>query len=455
MNHMTIHVFAKISAFFQSLTSQKSWSKTVLWGFVIAIISGIINVEYFAAFFLEHHYLPSPFLWDKSDSLMDFYSPLYWAIKGGFYETYHSVYPPLNYYLFNLFTFFIGSAAISDPFDLRNQSGILSSFITMLYAMVIVIVVNIGQWQRIHLFSNTNFHFLGRIIISLACLFSIPVIIALERGNIIFLAILFLALYAASENIWIKSCCLGVLINLKPYFGLLLIQYLNVYAFDKKSLLNTVIVAVLIFGISAFAVKLDLWQFLGTYLHFGAGAGFSVDSLLSLPNTLMNLYAIKWVLVYGGELTSSHSSYAFWFSIIKVLGYLLLFILVLMSIFKPLNLLERWVAAIILLTNFSASTGGYVLLCYLVLLPYLLSSDQYRKLSLFILIIFALPLDLFEMMHVYSVGKSGYWVWDLYLENVRFGVTLGSLVRPVANFAMMACFACQLCGKYGFFRLKI
>ena len=42
-----------------------------------------------------------PFSYDKSDTFMDFFHPLYWSNDSGLYTVWGSVYPPLNFLFFN------------------------------------------------------------------------------------------------------------------------------------------------------------------------------------------------------------------------------------------------------------------------------------------------------------------------------------------------------------------
>ena len=47
--------------------------------------------------FLQHGYLPQPFYFRVSESLMDLYSPALWANHSDAYERWRSLYPPLSF----------------------------------------------------------------------------------------------------------------------------------------------------------------------------------------------------------------------------------------------------------------------------------------------------------------------------------------------------------------------
>lgn len=162
-----------------------------------ALTFELINLSYFWLFFKENYFLPAPFVSDKNDTFMDFYNPLYWVIKGGFYTTYNLVYPPINYYFLKIFSLGIPPEIISSPFQLRSDYLNLGLMISFLYVLIVWIVVNIGQWSKIHFFY--------RCLIFIVFLMSVPVLFELERGNLILTALPFLALYVNAKNPWAKA----------------------------------------------------------------------------------------------------------------------------------------------------------------------------------------------------------------------------------------------------------
>jgi len=431
-------VLAKLKLYFRNIKPDQ-----ILY---LLLACEFINVAYFFIFFSEHHYLPGPFIWDKNDTFMDFYSPLYWALNDGFYSSYKSIYPPLNYYFLKLFTIGLNRNEIFGPFELRQNFPNLILVVSVLYLGMLFAIVNIGEWRKIRV-SN-------RFLIWLACAISVPTLFALERGNLIFLAVLFLALYASTENQWLKAIYLGILINIKPYFLLLLIPYLNCYQFNRGVLIKSFLACSLIFWITSFAPGFSVATFIASYFNFAAGSTMGHDGMLALPNTLMNLYAVKWVIVYGGAYPETQHTYAFWFSFIKVMGYLTLLILLLVLLFRRLNGAELFIGTIIFITNFSITMGGYIYLCYLVLLPYLLFSREYKKLSMLVLVIFCFPLDWIEALNLFYEARSSYLGGGFVLGQINLAVSLGAIVRPICNYLLMALFIGLLVKKYGFYGPK-
>ena len=413
----------------------------------LVLVCELFNLCYYVYYFFINHYLPAPFVWDKNDTLMDFYNPLFWVVKDGFYTSFQSVYPPLNYFFLKIFSFNIDPIYVLDRFDFRAEYLNRGILISALYISFVLVTVNIGGWKKIKIGN--------RFMVGLACIISTPVLFALERGNLIFLAILLLAFYCATSNLWLKAIFFGLLVNIKPYFGILLLQYLNFHLFDRSALIKSLLSASLIFIVTGLAVELDFQKFFANYLLFGGGAVISIDGVLSFSNTLMNLYAIKWVIVYGSGSSEPRASYAFWFSLIKALGYMAPAILTIITLAKKLTKIELLIASFLIIANFSISTGGYIYLCYLVLIPYLIRSDEYKKLVIFILVIFIFPFDWIDLASVIYPVKSSFLGGGLSLEGVNFPVSLGSIIRPVANFLMMIVFICNLIEKYGIWTAKI
>ena len=426
-------IFIKFQEFFSKLS--------IFQILCLVLVAEFINLSYFTNFFYSNRYLPNPFVWDKRDTFMDFYNPLFWVIKDGFYTIFKSVYPPVNYFLLKVFSWGISADGVLNPFDLRDSQARLSITLCMIYIMIMIFILNIGEWRKAKI-SN-------RFLAVLCCLFSTPVLFALERGNLIFFAILVFALHLSAKNPWLKAIYLGILINIKPYFIVLLIQYINIYQLDRKFLFKSLLTTTSVFVLSSLIVGLNFKQFIDNYTLFNNSSIISIDGMLSLPNTVINLYGIKWILVYGGAPNTTHSSYGFWFSLIKILGYLSVLWLLILSLLKPLSKLELLIATVILIANFSVATGGYIFLCYLVLFPYLFNSSEYRKLCIYILIIFALPMDWIEVIRLYSYPlKTSYLGGGISLENATYGVSLGSIIRPICNFSLLLAFTLKLHKKY-------
>jgi hypothetical protein len=108
---------------------------------------------------------------------------------------------------------------------------------------------------------------------------------------------------------------------------------------------------------------------------------------------------------------------------------------------------ELLISTFILLTNFSVSTGGYVLITYIILVPYLIKNEEYDKLLFFIFIIFALPVDWLYLIKIHNAYIYSYFD-TITIYNPDLYIGWGSLVRPLSNFYIMFFFITHLMKKY-------
>jgi hypothetical protein len=401
----------------------------------IILFFELINVSYYLYYFFGHGYLPSPFILDKNDTFMDFYNPLFWVIKDGFYTTFSSVYPALNYFFLKIFSLGIAPDQISNPFQLRKDFPIFGIIISFIYILIVWVVINIGEWRKVD--------FGYRALIFLACVLSVPVLFGLERGNLIFLALLFLALYLNASNPWIKAICFGFLVNIKPYFAILLLQYLNIYHFNKIDLIHLALAALVIFFGLGLLADMDFTDFFRSYMPFSKNTTLSIEGVIALPHSIATLSVIKGLIDFGDG-----SSYTFWFSLLKVVNYISVLLLGYVTLVKKVNPTEIVIASIVILTNFAISTGGYILIIYIILIPYLLKNKEYNKLLIFIILIYTLPLDWIYVLSIKYTLIESYIGGGLLINNPELFISLGSIVRPLLNFALMMSFVTHLIKKY-------
>ena len=401
----------------------------------LILIFEFINVAYYAYYLSIHSYLPSPFSLDKNDTFMDFYNPLYWVIKDGFYTSFNSVYPAINYFFLKTFSLGVLPDQVSNPFQLRKDFPILGLIISFIYVLIIWVVVNIGEWRKV------NFGHKGLIFI--ACVLSVPVLFGLERGNLIFLALLFFSLYLNASNPWVKAIFLGLLINVKPYFAILLVQYLNIHQFNNSELFRSILITAAIFFVSGFFADINFIDFFKAYLSFTKNSTLSVEGVVALPHSIAALSAIKALISFG-----EGSRYTFWFSLLRVINYISVVFLLGMALVKKLTPLDILIASMIILTNFSISTGGYILIIYIVLIPYFLNDQGHRHLVIYIALIYAFPFDFMNFLSVNYSYVVSYIGGDLLVNKPNIFISFGSVVRPLLNFSLMMSFLMYVVKKY-------
>jgi len=387
----------------------------------------VINLIYFFLYLYFNKYLPAPFVWDKNDTFMDFYNPLFWVLKDEFYTTYKSVYPPINYFFLKLFTFNLDSNSFSSSFQLREAKANLIYYLLAINAVIIFLILKIGDWREVVIRT--------RILIWTAIIFSTPVLFAMERGNLIFVSLLVLAIYMATENTLLKAITFALLVNIKPYFIILLIEYLNIYKFDLKIISKIIITSILMFLLTSLMAGLDIIAFIGNYSNFGSRVNFSNDGLLAFPNTFESIAQLIKLIFKNNEYANHRDILILPFKILKIIVPLtFLFVLLVM----PLKMQTLKVSAILLIGNFSHITSGYIYLIYILIVPFLMREVELRKGIYLLLIIFVLPLDCVRMS-----GFSANFVFvnsylgGVEIYNADFWIGIGTLVRPISNFILM------------------
>lgn len=239
--------------------------------FLVGLISTFIMLLY-----SHGNCFSSIFFYDSLDTGMDFFHSIEYTKFRAPYSMYNTLYPPLaNFFFYLLFrmvpswqyeswslTFEEGVAARGSNIDLRVWQPTLFMFIiyTVLFSVLFIILVQ-----------NMMKSFEKQRLFALCILFSYGNLYALERGNIIFVAVicsLFFIVYRNSKNLILSELALIMLaiaagLKLYPAFlGMLLI-----YDKDYKRALRTVgygiiffVFPVLIFkeGLSGIAYFIDI-----------------------------------------------------------------------------------------------------------------------------------------------------------------------------------------------------
>jgi hypothetical protein len=180
-----------------------------------------------------------------------------------------------------------------------------------------------------------------------------------------------------------------------------------------------------------------------TFFGFSKNGTLLIEGVVALPHSIAALSTIKTLVNQGAG-----SHYTFWFSLLKVINYAAVLLLLYTALFKKLTPLELLIASIVILTNFSISTGGYILIIYIVLIPYLLQSKEYKILLIFILLIFTLPLDWINFLKLDHYPVFSYLGGNVFISEPSHFLAIGSIFRPLFNFSLMIIFLMHLYKKY-------
>lgn len=385
----------------------------------------IVGVIYYACFFYGAGYLPAPFIYDKSDTFMDFFHVMYWSNEPGRYTEWQSVYPPINFLFMKIVGWlFLGNADFVDGFDIRGSSVGLQCFIVVSYLVMPAVAMASDLWR--------NFSRQDKRLLYFIWVLSTPVLFGMERGNLLIFCLPFLALALTQSRF--RLLAIAILINIKPYFALFILA--PVAALCWSDMIVLVMLAGAIFVFSGLLLDPNFLYFLQNLIDFGqSDTVFSGREVLSLPSSVAAFpYAFLAALNAGLRSRIDFSfvghivSYA---NLIVILGTLV-------SVFLAgRRLTQQQITGILLVmtSNLGVWVGGYSMAFYLLLIPLLVQFRVRKFCWLLIFLIFS-PLDLVVLFHETLPVQPRFLSGSVGPVEYLFG--LGSLLRPALNLALLA-----------------
>jgi hypothetical protein len=138
----------------------------------VLILLGLLRVY---MLFNSNGYLPAPFVFDVSDTFMDWFNTAFWAHNGGAYSSWRTVYLPLSFVITGLF----GDPRCYNnrPYDARDCDVFGIVFILLMYAGCILV-----SWLAFRKRDPSTALFRT---VAIGC--GGPLLYALERGQLIML----------------------------------------------------------------------------------------------------------------------------------------------------------------------------------------------------------------------------------------------------------------------------
>lgn len=397
--------------------------------FIAAIaLLNAAGVLYFANYFLENGYLPGPFVYDKSDTFMDLFNPMYWAYDDGRYTEWGSVYPPLSFLILKIVNIVFSGSSLGDPFLIRDDSPlVIAGFCLMCMAIPAALLVGKYWW---------NFSRSEKLLLYVAIISSAPMLFSIERGNMIVLCPALLGLAIGRIGV-IRSFSIALLINIKPYLALLLFYY--VVRRNWRGFVVCSGLAGLIFVVSGLFLDGNFPVFFANLFCFSQDDGiFSLREVMSLPSSIS---AFSYVLNNpdGYLIVSSYLSQESVALIINLLeavkwGVLLFSLVVLIARSSVMRDAEIIALLVVAITNLGVWVGGYTYILYISLIPVFLSMRA-SWLYLVLLIVIAAPLDVIPLVDE-STGVQYSFLSNAFVD-VHWTLGLASLVRPVVNFFLL------------------
>jgi hypothetical protein len=195
-------------------TASRFWpARVVEWGLSLCVIAGIVWV---AASFVKTGYLPQPFIYDTNDTFMDWFNTAYWTHHSGAYSVWRTVYPPLSFAFLKLTT--IGACYRDSPFWARDCDWLSKAWIMGFFVLNLLLVARSYRADDPATAPPRT----------IAMAIGLPMLFALERGNLILPCFTAFALAYGRllKQAWIQWTAVALTVNFKPYLILAIAPYL-------------------------------------------------------------------------------------------------------------------------------------------------------------------------------------------------------------------------------------
>jgi hypothetical protein len=422
----------------------KAKDKRILLGMlmIFCLIQSLalcLNIQ----FFNSNNYLPSSFFYVKSDTFMDLFHLMYWSGNDGRYTDWSSVYPPLVFIIVGgIKAIFLGATDFNDGFDIRNASFIIELFLLFLFITVPYLVVITNAWK---LFSRYEKFFLF-----VGFLLSTPLLFAFERGNIIIITLILLALVISQVGIY-RCIYIALLINIKPYFVLLTLLFLVKRKWSDFTFCIGASGA--IFLITGVMLDHNFLLFFENILHFSSTTDiFSLREVSSMPSSI-SAYS---VILNSSSFQSSHLSN--FLSNLQTLANIielskwLIFIMVLSVLFrvqKKINDAQCIGIIVVLISNLGTWVGGYTLILYFTLIP-IFWAMRFKWAYLCILGLIFSSLNIYPLVADMNIGTQYSYLSDTFVA-VNWSLDINNVIKPILNIFLLLLLTYEI----GFIKVQI
>lgn len=413
------------------------------------IFFNFIGIFHYFNSFMENGFLPYPFVFDKNDTFMDFYNPLWWSMNGGFYSVWNSVYPPLNYFILKLISIFFINNVYPNPFELRDFN------FNLIYIYVIFYFIS-----PLTLFVNKNyyrFRGINKFLIYILSLTLAPCLFMLERGNLIILAVFIIPILLVVKKDFVKALIIAILINLKPYFVVYLFYFIAKRNF--KYFLCSICITIFLYIFFGIIVGDNYWLVFDNLFSFAASSPIiSPRELISFPSSIgvyIDVIQTERAILEG---TRMFGDAFFILNILANVSYFIRYLLVFLALgyilkygIKSRDEIIFFILTIII-THMGSSVGGYSLVYYVPFIPLFF---RLRKIHFSYLILFVLIMFNYDFLYIMLRSGDGQlsFLSNTYLTSTFWELGISSILRPAAN-ALLFILILRHLFKYRFKNLK-
>jgi hypothetical protein len=192
-----------------------------------------------------------------------------------------------------------------------------------------------------------------------------------------------------TKNKYIKALLFGILVNIKPYFLILVLEYTHLDKMQYKFILTIILSSVVIFIMSSLLVGLNIFDFFKSYIDFGKPGVISRDGIYAFPNTIAQISILKNEILKINNTQIPLIKYNIYFNLLPLLSKLTILLAIFAVIAGRYNNNIRTVLIFAIIANFSYTTGGYIYIIYLISIPILIKSPK-NKFGLILMLILSM-----------------------------------------------------------------
>jgi hypothetical protein len=395
------------------LTPINRWLEPLL---CVAITAAII---FDLAYLYLYGYLPQPFFYVPEDTFMDWFNTAYWSHHPGAYDAWGTIYPPLSFDILRFLTDSRCYVTQGYPARACDTFGLVTLHLIFLMNCILV-------WKTFRKIDRKT-----ALCRSFALCAGLPMLFALERGNLLLLCFTFVLLafgplVKSARLRWIAVACA---INLKVYLiGTLFGQLLRrKWRWFEGAILTTVLVYLLSFSLYGEGNPYEVYRNIIDYVT-------QMESTTPLDLWYSNTYRPLLALLNGTfPVTNFVGSY--WADVITTVIPILIYgtqavviLAALGSLFRPAAVPQfRVIYFTIAVALVTSEAGGYTQVLLLLFVFMEEWKGVGRKIAIFIGYLLSIPADI-PISSVPANAQPGF----MGLRDVitQFSVGLMPFLRP-------------------------
>jgi hypothetical protein len=310
-------------------------------------------------------------------------------------------------------------------------------YLALTYLVMPAFAFRADLWQ--------GFTCVERTLLYLYATLSPPFLFALERGNLIVLTLPFLA-SALAEKGWKRAAAIGVLINIKPYFAI----FLLVFALTRhlNEFTTSALAAGFIFLVSGIVLDLNFFTFFENLLRFSQDSVFSGRELLSMPSSISGFAQVLRTYYWqGGAYLFGNIDPLILADTIDLVKWAACAAILLCAglAWQNLSLEKGMAVSVVLITNLGVWVGGYSMILYIVIVPFLFQM-RFQSIYLVLILLILSPMDALTLT-AENIGLQLSYLSGSQL-NITWHLGIGSVFRPLLNFGLLLTLTFELFSAY-------